>query len=163
VELSDGIHPRPQEVLTVHANAALTPRARLRLAQLVVEQDWPVARAAERFRLFWPTAKAGPVGIAPGAKRAWSIGSSCPRRSPRATSAPVVRRVVGLRWGQRVGPVGFAALVGLAPSMVYRILVACRINGLSAVDRATGGEVVAAVIGCLALVGHHFHGRDDRI
>jgi hypothetical protein len=70
--------------------------------------------------------------------------------------------VVGLRWGQRVGPVGFAALVGLAPSMVYRILVACRINGLSAVDRATGG-VVAAVIGCLALVGHHFHGRDDRI
>jgi hypothetical protein len=31
------------------ANAALTPRARLRLAWLVVEQGWPVARAAERY------------------------------------------------------------------------------------------------------------------
>ena len=39
-----------------HANAALTPRARLRLARLVVEQGWPVARAAERYDVSWPTA-----------------------------------------------------------------------------------------------------------
>jgi hypothetical protein len=32
-----------------HANAALTPRARLRLAKLIVDHDWPVARAAERY------------------------------------------------------------------------------------------------------------------
>ena len=40
-----------------HANAALTPRARLRLARLIVEDGWPVARAAERFHVSWPTAK----------------------------------------------------------------------------------------------------------
>jgi leucine-zipper of insertion element IS481 len=38
-----------------HANAALTPRARLRLARLIVEQVWPVARAAERFQVAWTT------------------------------------------------------------------------------------------------------------
>ena len=40
-----------------HANAALTPRARLKLARLIVEDGWPVARAAERFQVSWPTAK----------------------------------------------------------------------------------------------------------
>ena len=39
-----------------HANAALTPRGRLRLARLIVEQDWPVARAAERYEVSWRTA-----------------------------------------------------------------------------------------------------------
>jgi hypothetical protein len=40
-----------------HANAALTPRARLKLARLIVHQQWPVARAAERYDVSWPTAK----------------------------------------------------------------------------------------------------------
>ena len=40
-----------------HANAALTPRARLRLARLIVDQGWPIARAAERYDVSWPTAK----------------------------------------------------------------------------------------------------------
>ncbi len=41
----------------MHANAALTPVHRLRLARLVVEHGWPVARAAERYDVSWPTAK----------------------------------------------------------------------------------------------------------
>ena len=40
-----------------HANAALTPRARLKLARLVVDEGWPVARAAEYFRVAWRTRK----------------------------------------------------------------------------------------------------------
>ena len=40
-----------------HANAALTPKARLKLARLVVDDGWPIARAAERFQVSWPTAK----------------------------------------------------------------------------------------------------------
>ena len=40
-----------------HANAALTPRARLRLARLIVDQGWPIARAAERYDVSWRTAK----------------------------------------------------------------------------------------------------------
>jgi transposase-like protein len=46
-----------QEAFVSHANAALTPRARLRLARLIVEDGWPVARAAERYDVSWPTAK----------------------------------------------------------------------------------------------------------
>ena len=42
------------EVFVSHANAALTPRARLKLARLVVDQEWPVARAAERYDVSWP-------------------------------------------------------------------------------------------------------------
>lgn len=40
-----------------HSNAALTPRARLRLARLIVDHGWPAARAAERYDVSWRTAK----------------------------------------------------------------------------------------------------------
>jgi hypothetical protein len=40
-----------------HANAALTPRARLRLARPVVDGGWPIALVAELFQASWPTAK----------------------------------------------------------------------------------------------------------
>ncbi|MGV0627888.1 IS481 family transposase, partial [Mycolicibacter minnesotensis] len=40
-----------------HANAALTPRARLRLAQLVVEQGWTYAAAASMFMVCAKTAR----------------------------------------------------------------------------------------------------------
>ena len=40
-----------------HANAALTPRARLKLARLIVDHGWPPARAAERYDVSWKTAK----------------------------------------------------------------------------------------------------------
>jgi hypothetical protein len=36
-----------------HANAALTPRQRLRLARLVIFHGWPVSRAAEQFNCSW--------------------------------------------------------------------------------------------------------------
>ncbi|MGC4764363.1 helix-turn-helix domain-containing protein [Micromonospora sp. DT46] len=39
------------------ADAALPPRARLRLARLTVDEGWPAARAAERYDVSWPTAK----------------------------------------------------------------------------------------------------------
>jgi hypothetical protein len=39
-----------------HANAALTPRHRLRLARLIVEDGWPPSRAAEFFNVSWRTA-----------------------------------------------------------------------------------------------------------
>ena len=46
-----------QEVFVSHANAALTPIARLRLGQLVVEEGWSISQAAEFYRVSWPTAK----------------------------------------------------------------------------------------------------------
>ena len=124
-----------------HANAALTPRARLRLARLVVDQGWPIARAAERYDVSWPTAKRwaerylrlGPAGM--------SDASSRPHRSPNRTPEPVVRKIVHLRWKQRLGPVQIADRVGLAPSTVHAVLVRCRLNRLSHVDRATGEPI----------------------
>ena len=40
-----------------HANAALTPRHRLKVAQLVVDESWPVSEVAARFQVAWPTVK----------------------------------------------------------------------------------------------------------
>jgi transposase InsO family protein len=124
-----------------HANAALTPRARLRLARLVVEQGWPIARAAERYDVSWPTAKRwadryrrlGPAGM--------NDASSRPHHSPTRTPAPVVRRIVHLRWKHRLGPVQIADQVGLAPSTVHAVLVRCRLSRLTHVDRATGEQI----------------------
>ena len=39
-----------------HANAALTPHSRLRLARLIVDRGWSPARAAERYDVSWRTA-----------------------------------------------------------------------------------------------------------
>src|SRR3712207_2363236 len=67
--------------------------------------------------------------------------SSRPHRSPRRTPAPVVRRIVHLRWKQRLGPVAIAEQVGVAPSTAHRVLVRCRLNRLAHVDRATGEPI----------------------
>jgi transposase InsO family protein len=125
----------------VHRNAPLTETGRLRLARCVVDQGWPIARAAERFQVSRPTAtrwarRYRDLGAAGMADR-----SSRPRRSPRRTPQPIVRQIVHLRWKQRMGPVAIAARVGVAPSTAHRVLVACRINRLWHVDRATGEPV----------------------
>ena len=39
-----------------HGNAALTPRQRLRVARLIINDGWTVAAAADYFRISWPTA-----------------------------------------------------------------------------------------------------------
>jgi transposase InsO family protein len=124
-----------------HRNAPLTELGRLKLARCIVEQGWPVARAAERFQVSRPTAQRW-------ASRYHELGavgmfdrSSRPRRSPRRTPTPVIRKVVHLRWKQRLGPAQIAPRVGLAASTVHQILVRCRINRLAFLDRATGEPV----------------------
>jgi transposase InsO family protein len=160
----------------VHRNAPLTETGRLRLARCIVDQGWPVARAAERFQVSRPTAtrwrdrylELGPAGMADRSSR--------PRSSPRRTPQLIVRQIVHLRWRQRLGPVAIAAKVGLAASTVHRILVACRINRLWHVDRVTGepirryemtrpGELVHIDIKKLGNIpdggGWRAHGRDQ--
>jgi len=132
---------RRLEVFVSHANAALTPRARLKLARLIVDQQWPVARAAERYDVSWPTAKRwadryrqlGPDGMADRSSR--------PHRLPHRTPQPLVRKVVHLRWKHRLGPVQIAARTGLAPSTVHAVLVRCRLSRLAGIDRVTGEPV----------------------
>jgi transposase InsO family protein len=122
-----------------HANAALTPRARLRVAQLVVDQGWPISEVAARFQVSWPTVKRWADRYAAGEPMA--DRSSRPRHQPLRTPAPVVRRVLELRWRKRLGPVQLAARTGVAASTVHKILVRNRLNRLNYVDRATGEPI----------------------
>ena len=104
-----------------HANAALTPRARLRLARLIVDHSWPIPRAAERYDVSWRTAKKwaeryrteGPAGMVDRSSR--------PHRQPNRTPAPVVRKIVHLRWKQRLGPVEIGDRLGMASSTVHAV------------------------------------------
>lgn len=103
-----------------HANAALTPRHRLRVAQLVVDNHVPIAEVAARFQCSWPTVKRWADRYRAGEPMA--DRSSRPRHSPAKTSPEVTRRVVSLRLRKRLGPVQLAALCGVAPSTAHRIL-----------------------------------------
>jgi len=67
--------------------------------------------------------------------------SSRPGSQPNRTPQPLVRKIVHLRWNQRLGPVAIADRVGLAASTVHAVLVRCRLNRLSHVDRCTGEPV----------------------
>ena len=124
-----------------HANAALTPRARLRLAQLVVHGGWTCAAAATMFMVSPRTAAKwaqryrleGPVGMADRSSR--------PRSSPTKTAPQVVRRIVRLRWRHRLGPVQIAGQLNMPASTVHAVLVRCRINRLSRIDRVTGEPI----------------------
>jgi transposase InsO family protein len=124
-----------------HANAALTPRARLRLARLIVDHGWSPARAAERYDVSWRTAKKwadryleeGPAGMVDR--------SSAPHRQPNRTPAPLVRKIVHLRWKQRLGPVEIGDRLSMPSSTVHAVLVRCRLNRLAHIDRAIGEPV----------------------
>ena len=124
-----------------HANAALTPRARLRLARLIVDQGWSIPRAAERYDVSWRTAKKwsdryrreGPAGMCDRSSR--------PHHQPNRTPQPVVRKIVHLRWKQRLGPVEIGDRLGMPASTVHAVLVRCRLNRLTHVDRATGEPI----------------------
>jgi len=124
-----------------HANAALTPRHRLRLARLIVDEGWPVSHAAAAFQVSWPTAKRWAQRYRQAGEAGMGDRSSRPHHSPRRTPQPVVRRIVHLRWKQRLGPVEIAARVGVAPSTAHQVLRRCRLHRLSHVDRATGEPV----------------------
>src|SRR6476646_9805175 len=64
--------------------------------------------------------------------------SSRPHSCPTRTTPEVVRRIVRLRWRHRLGPVQIAGRLGMQASTVHAVLVRCRINRLSHIDRVTG-------------------------
>lgn len=123
-----------------HANAALTPRHRLLVARLVVEDGHPITEVAARFQCSWPTVKRWVDRYLAG-DRQMLDRSSRPHTSPNKTSPELTRRLVSLRLRLREGPVQLAARVGVAPSTVHQVLVRCRLNRLAHVDRATGEPV----------------------
>ncbi|WP_193609073.1 helix-turn-helix domain-containing protein [Nocardioides lijunqiniae] len=123
-----------------HANAALTPKTRLKMARLIVDDEWPIAQVARQFMVSYRTAKKwaeryrdeGPDGMADR--------SSARHTQARKTPAPVVRKIVHVRLKQRLGPVEIADRLDMAPSTVHAVLVRCRLNRLSYLDRVTGNR-----------------------
>jgi transposase InsO family protein len=122
----------------VHANAALTPKHRLRLARLVVDDGWSPSRAAEFFNVSWRTAAKWAQRYRDEGAVGMNDRSSARHTQARKTPQPVVRKIVHLRWKQRLGPVQIGAKLGVAASTVHAVLARCRLNRLSHIDRVTG-------------------------
>lgn len=120
------------------ADAALTPRARLRFAQLVVDRGWTYAAAAKMFTVAPRTANKWADRYRCEGHAGMSDRISRPHSGPSRTSPERVRWIVGLWWGQRLGPVQIAGRLGMQSSTEHAVLVRCRINRLSHIDRITG-------------------------
>ena len=119
-----------------HANAPFTPEGRARLARLIVDEGWPVRRAAERFQCSPATASRW--------SRRYRSGlpltdlSSRPRTSPSRLSQRLERRIIALRFTRRWGPHRIAWHLGLARSTVGRVLARYRMPLLRHLDQGTG-------------------------
>jgi transposase InsO family protein len=110
----------------------------LRLAQLVVDHGWTYAAAAKMFMVAPRTAKKWTDRYRTEGAAGMADRSSRPHASPTRTPPQVVRRIVRLRWRHRLGPVQIAGRLGMQASTVHAVLVRCRINRLSHIDRVTG-------------------------
>jgi transposase InsO family protein len=124
-----------------HRNAPLSETGRLRLARCVVEDGWPLRRAAERFQVAVTTAQRwstryrelGPAGMADRSSR--------PHRSPNQTPTRIERRIIKVRVIRRWGPAQIGYLLGIHPSTVHRVLTRYGIARLRWLDRPTGRVV----------------------
>lgn len=124
-----------------HANAQLTPAGRLRLARLVVDEGWTLARAAERWNCSVTTAKRWADRYRVEGRSGMADRSSRPARSPRRSPTRVERRVVGLRVSRRWGPARIAYRLRLQPSTVHKILRRYGCPPLVWTDPATGVRI----------------------
>lgn len=121
-----------------HANAVLTPRTRLRLARLIIDEGYSVAVAAKMFMVSPVTARKWAARYRAEGEHGMQDRSSRPHRIPHKTPEQVKKRIITLRWRLRLGPAQIAGRLGLAPSTVHAVLVRCGVNRLSHIDRVTG-------------------------
>jgi transposase InsO family protein len=162
------------EALVTHANAPLTPTGRLRLARCVVEDGWPLRRAAERFQVSVTTTARWAGRYRDHGEAGMTDHSSRPATSPNRTPTRTERRIIKVRVLRRWGPARIAYLLGLNPSTVHRVLTRYRLARLQHLDRATGrvvrryehdapGDLVHVDIKKLGNIpdggGHKIHGR----
>jgi transposase InsO family protein len=157
-----------------HRNAPLTETGRLRLARCVVDDGWPLRRAAERFQVAVTTASRWA-----GRYRTYGAAGMCdrssrPRHSPNQTPTRTERRIIKVRVLRRWGPARIAYLLGLNPSTVHKVLHRYGLARLAHLDRATGrvirryehprpGDLIHVDIKKLGNIpdggGHKIHGR----
>jgi transposase InsO family protein len=173
VELLKATTATTPEVLVLHANAALTPGRRLRLARLIVEDQWPATRAAERFGVSATTARRWAERYRTEGRAGMADRSSRPHRSPAKTGPATTKRIVSLRLRKRWGAHRLAAATGVAPSTAGAVLRRCRISRLARLQRlereviryehAAPGELLHADVKKLGNIpaggGWRFRGR----
>jgi transposase InsO family protein/transposase-like protein len=123
-----------------HANAALTPRARLRLARFVVEEGHSIPQAAARFEVSYRTAQRWVQRYLELGEAGMNDRSSRPHRITK-TPPRLVRKIVSLRRRKRWGPVESGDALGVPASTVHAVLTRCRLNRLSHLDRLTGERI----------------------
>ncbi|MDX3249534.1 helix-turn-helix domain-containing protein, partial [Streptomyces sp. ME18-1-4] len=121
-----------------HRNAPLTETGRLRLARCVVEDGWPLRRAAERFQVSPTTAQRWADRYRDQGEAGMADRSSRPHTSPRRTPTRTERRIIKVRVLRRWGPARIACLLRLNPSTVHRVLTRYKLARLTRLDRATG-------------------------
>lgn len=98
-----------------HANAVLAPRGRLALARCVVEDGWPLRRAAERFQVSPTTAARWSARYRQAGESGMVDRSSRPHHSPGRTPTRTERRIIKVRVIRRWGPARIGYLLGLHP------------------------------------------------
>jgi len=124
-----------------HANAPLTERGRLRLARCVVDDGWPLRRAAERFQVSPTTAKRWADRYRSDGLAGMTDRPSRPHHCPRRTPRRVERKVLHLRVKKRWGPARIACRLGLAASTCHAVLRRAGVARLAHLDRATGRPI----------------------
>ncbi|MFW0794320.1 IS481 family transposase [Gordonia sp. CPCC 205515] len=121
-----------------HRNAFLTERGRLALAQCVVEDSWPLRRAAERFNCSPATAKKWTDRYREHGEAGMVDLSSRPHHSPNQLPQRRERRIIKLRFVRRWGAARIAAHLKIAQSTVEAVLRRYGMPLLRHLDQATG-------------------------
>ncbi len=124
-----------------HRNAPLTETGRLRLARCVVDDGWPLRRAAERFQVSPTTAQRWAARYRVLGEAGMADHSSRPHHSPHRTPTRTERRIIKVRLLRRWGPARIGHLLHLAPSTVHRVLTRYGLARLTHLDRATSRPI----------------------
>ena len=124
-----------------HRNASLTPTGRLRLARCIVENAWPLRRAADRFGVSVTTAQRWAHRYREHGQDGMGDRSSRLRHSPGQLDRRTERRIIGVRVSRRWGPVRIAYRLRLNPSTVHKVLVRYGAPPLAWTDPATGARL----------------------
>lgn len=121
-----------------HRNAPLSETGRLRLARCVVDDHWPLRRAAERFQVAVTTAARWAGRYRELGEAGMADRSSRPHHSPSRTPTRTERRIIKVRVIRRWGPARIGYLLGLNVSTVHRVLTRYGLAKLRWLDRPTG-------------------------
>lgn len=126
-----------------HRNAPLSPTGRLRLARCIVDDGWPLRRAAERYQVSVTTAQRWAGRYREHGKDGMQDRSSRPRHCPHQLPVRTERRILGLRVSRRWGPARIAYRLRLNPATVHKVLARYGVPPLAWTDPATGARLRA--------------------